>query len=319
MRLDFAPMEGITDTIYRRTHFSMFSGVSKYFIPFVAPSQHLCFTPREKYALDPEENKGIPAVPQILAKDAHLFLWAAEEMKKRGYREVNLNLGCPAATVTSKGKGAGMLKELDPLRRFLDEIFEKAPLPISLKSRIGFADLNEWPALFSLFARYPFSEVIIHPRLREEFYEGLPHEEAFAASLSAFSCPVIYNGDICRPEDGERLMKLCPDTAGLMIGRGILSNPALPREMQGGEKLKLTEFRAFHDALYEAYLEKYGASVALLRMKALMQYMSCCFENVSKAKKALKKANSAPAYLQAAENLFSSCPLKDSPAFYWEK
>lgn len=319
MRLDFAPMEGITDTIYRRTHFSMFSGVSKYFIPFVAPSQHLCFTPREKYALDPEENKDIPTVPQILAKDASLFLWAAEEMKSRGYGEVNLNLGCPAATVTSKGKGAGMLRELEPLRRFLDEIFEKAPLPVSLKTRIGFEKADEWPALFALFSRYPFSEVIIHPRLREEFYEGTPHEDAYAASLASFSCPVIYNGDICRPEDGERLMKLCPETAGLMMGRGILSNPALPREMQGGGKLQLKELRAFHDALYEAYLKKYGASVALLRMKALMQYMSCCFENVSKAKKALKKANSAPAYLNAAENLFSGCALKESPSFYWEK
>ena len=78
MHISLAPMEGITDSIYRRLHASMFSGVEKYFISFVSPSQHLCFTPREKYLLDPAENGDIHTVPQILAKDPALFLWYKE-------------------------------------------------------------------------------------------------------------------------------------------------------------------------------------------------------------------------------------------------
>ena len=319
MHIFLAPMEGITDSIYRRLHASMFSGVEKYYIPFVSPSQNLCFSPREKYLLDPKENQDIPTVPQLLAKDASLFLWAAGEIREMGYGEVNLNLGCPASTVTAKGKGSAMLKDIEALSRFLDDIFEKSPLPVSLKTRIGYDSLALWPDLSALFARYPFSEVIIHPRLREEFYQGMPHQEAFIQSLSLFSCPVIYNGDIFRKEEGESLLARRPDIHGLMLGRGILCNPALARELQGGEKLKKEELKAFHDALFLAYREKYDAHIALMRMKALMTYMGCCFEQGDKIKKAMKKATNEKTYLPAAEQLFASCALKADPHFYWEK
>ena len=123
----FAPLEGLTDSIFRRVHHAHFGGVAKYFIPFVSPTKNMFFTARELYAIAPEQNAGLPVVPQIMAKDAELFLWCANELKEMGYAEVNLNIGCPSGTVTAKGKGSGMLRTPDILSAFLDEIFGKSP------------------------------------------------------------------------------------------------------------------------------------------------------------------------------------------------
>ena len=137
MTLYFAPLEGVTDAVFRRIHHECFPGVSKYFIPFISPTQNLAFTSRDWAAIAPENNIGVPAVPQLLAKDAALFLWAAQALCDMGYPEVNLNLGCPSGTVTAKGKGSGLLADVPALEQLLDGIFEKPPIPVSIKTRIG--------------------------------------------------------------------------------------------------------------------------------------------------------------------------------------
>ena len=129
MILYFAPLEGFTDAIYRRVHHACFGGVDKYFMPFISPSESLSFTSRQQADFSPTENDGVPAVPQILAKDPNRFLIMSRLLRDAGYTEVNLNLGCPSGTVTAKGKGAGMLRDPDALSRFLDAVFTKAPMP----------------------------------------------------------------------------------------------------------------------------------------------------------------------------------------------
>ena len=138
----FAPLEGITDALFRRFHHERFPGITKYFIPFVSPTQNLRFTSRELAAIAPEANAGVPAVPQVLCKDAEQFLWAARELAQMGYGEVNLNLGCPSGTVTAKGKGAGMLADFCHLERFLDEIFSRTPLPVRSSPRMRICPLR---------------------------------------------------------------------------------------------------------------------------------------------------------------------------------
>ena len=179
MRIYYAPLEGLTDAIYRRVHHATFSGIEKYFMPFISPSSSLSFTSRQQSDIDPKENMGVPAVPQILCKDAGLFLEMAKLLLDAGYTEVNLNLGCPSGTVTAKGKGAGMLKDQDVLARFLDIIYAKSPLPVSLKTRCGYESPDEWPRLLNLFLCYPIHEWILHPRTWREFYNGAPHRDFF--------------------------------------------------------------------------------------------------------------------------------------------
>ena len=135
----FAPLEGVTDTVYRQVHHTHFTGPVKYFIPFISPTQNLVLTPRERKNVDPQANAGLHAVRQVLTKNAAHFLWAANLLHDLGYEEVNLNAGCPSGTVTAKGKGAGLLQRPQELAWFLDEIFAHAPVRVSIKTRIGFS------------------------------------------------------------------------------------------------------------------------------------------------------------------------------------
>ena len=315
MKVYFAPMEGVTDVVYRRVHHDCFSGVDKYFIPFISPTQHLTFTSREQRAVSPEENAGIPAVPQILTKNAGHFVWMAQALSDAGYGEINLNLGCPSGTVTAKGKGSGMLRDVETLERFLDEVFSHSALPVSIKTRVGYESVEEWPRLLELFSRYPVKELIVHPRTRREFYGGRAHRELCADVLDKTNLPLVYNGDLFTVADCAELMKMYPGASAMMIGRGLVANPAMAQELRGGEKLNLEMLRDFHDRLYEAYLARWPRNAVIGHMHEIMSYVMHCFENPAKPRKAMRKATTQAAYLEAVRSLFETCPLKKTPGF----
>ncbi len=312
MDIRFAPMEGLTDTIYRRTHFRHFGGVSKYYIPFVSPTQHHVFTPKELRAISPEENAGIPTVPQVLAKDAEHFLWAAGRLADMGYEEVNLNIGCPSGTVTAKGKGAGMLREPAVLAAFLDAVCAHSPIAVSVKTRIGFESPEEWPTILETLSRYPLKEIIVHPRTRTGFYKvGTLCPDTFRLAAER-KLPLVYNGDLFTTADCDRVKQRFPDTP-LMLGRGLISNPALAREVGGGAPLSIPEFRAFHNALWDAYRSDRPLEQAHSRMRELMIYMSCCFADAEKTAKNVRKSNPKN-YEDAVARLFEH-ELANPPCF----
>lgn len=311
----FGPLEGVTDTIFRRVHHAHFSGVTKYYIPFVSPTKNMFFTARELYAISPELNQGLPVVPQIMAKDASLFLWCAGELKNMGYTEVNFNIGCPSGTVTAKGKGSGLLRTPDLLVALLDEIFEKSPLPVSIKTRIGFESDEEWPRILSILSSYPIHELTVHPRTRIQFYTGTPYRNRFDETFDRISCSVVYNGDLFTPGDCDTLITDCPNTSALMLGRGLIANPALAQQMTGGEKLTLTSLKRFHDDLLDAYLDRGPENFALVRMTAIMKHMLSGFTDNEKPRKVFRKASSVSAYKEAAARLFECHELSENPYF----
>ena len=315
MKIYFAPLEGITDEIYRRVHFESFGGPDRYFIPFISPTQHFTFSSREQKAMSPEENRGIPVIPQVLTKNPEHFNEMAARLRDFGYPEVNLNAGCPSGTVTAKGKGSGMLRDKNALRAFLDEVFSKCPLPVSVKTRIGYESPDEWNEIVDIYKDYPFSEIILHMRTREEFYKGRPHIELVENAMNAFSCPVIYNGDVFYAEDAEDVLTRFPSLSGLMLGRGLIANPALARVLKGGKAATRAELKAFHDKLYRRYLEAWPKNAVIGHMCEIMVYMSCMYENPHKLLKALRKSKDLPAYEDAAERILSEMPLREDPGF----
>ena len=312
MDIRFAPLEGLTDTVYRRTHHAHFGGVSKYYIPFVSPTQHHVFTPKEMRAIGPEYNAGIPTVPQIIAKDAEHFLWAAGEMAAMGYEEVNLNIGCPSGTVTAKGKGSGMLRDLYALDAFLNEVCTKSPITVSVKTRIGFESPDEWPEILDVLVDYPLKEIIIHPRTRSGFYKvGTLHLDAFRMAAER-KLPLVYNGDIFSAADAAAIQAEFPGMP-MMLGRGLVCNPALAQEVCGGAPLEKTAFRAFHDALWDAYRQDRPLDQAHSRMRELMIYMSCAFADADKSAKNVRKS-SPKTYDEAIDHLFEH-DLAQPPCF----
>ena len=145
MRYYFAPMEGLTDSIYRRLHRKHFGGVDRYYMPFLSPTVHRSLTHKEDRELPIADSVPFVAIPQVLTKVPEDFLWAAQVCMDRGYTEVNLNTGCPSGTVVSKGKGSGMLREPAQLDAFLDAVFSRCPISISVKTRLGIEDPEEFP------------------------------------------------------------------------------------------------------------------------------------------------------------------------------
>ena len=312
MDIRFAPLEGLTDTIFRRTHHEHFGGISKYYIPFVSPTQHHVFTPKELRAIGPEYNAGISTVPQILAKDAEHFLWAAGEMAAMGYDEVNLNIGCPSGTVTAKGKGSGMLRDLYALDAFLNEVCKKSPVAVSVKTRIGFESPDEWSEILDVLREFPLKEIIIHPRTRTGFYKvGTLHPECFRLAAEK-GLPLVYNGDLFTAADCAAFQAEYPEMP-MMMGRGLVCNPALAQEVCGGSPLTKETLRAFHDALWVAYRQARPLDQAHSRMRELMIYMSCCFADADKAAKNVRKSNPKN-YDEMIDRLFEH-DLAESPCF----
>lgn len=315
MNLDFAPLEGLTDAVYRRVHHLSFPGMGRYFMPFVSPSSALSFTSRQQADISPRENAGVPAVPQVLAKNADYFLDMAKLLRDAGYTEVNLNLGCPSGTVTAKGKGAGMLRDIDALRLFLDRVYARCVLPVSLKTRAGFDSPDEWPALLNVIAAYPVKEWILHPRTCREFYSGAPHRAFYGEALKRAPFPVIYNGDLFTARECRDFLSAFPNASGLMLGRGLAANPALARELSGGDALRLEDLRLFHDRLCREYLKTWPEQAVVGRMHGVMYYLSqglCC---PAPAMRALKRAASLEDYTDAAARVFSESELKAEPRF----
>lgn len=294
MRLYFAPMEGITTYIYRNLHHEYYKGVDKYFTPFVSPTMHGCFTPREKKDVIPNNNKNIPIVPQILTNRADYFLDTAKQLYEYGYDEVNLNLGCPSNTVVSKCKGSGFLSETYALEKFLDGIFSGTEKKISIKTRIGRYGEEEFKELLTIFNHYPIEELIIHPRVQQDYYKNPIHMDCFLDAVAKSKNSICYNGDLFTIEDYENLLKQAPNIDKVMFGRGVIGNPALVQEIRYGDLVKdRTEqrevFWKFHNEMFELYQQEIGNN-ALFKMKELWVYMSRLFPEEEKSIKKIKKA-----------------------------
>jgi tRNA-dihydrouridine synthase len=266
------------------------------------------FKKQELREIDPVNNKGITLVPQILANDPDLFLDALRRLGSLGYRSVDLNLGCPMPTVVSKRKGAGMLRDPDKLDAFLDGIFsglQPQDPAISIKTRIGFEDASEGIRRMTIFNRYPITRLTIHARRQIDYYKGKPDLETFGTMLAASKHPVCYNGDLFSAEDVEAFNRRFPQADALMIGRGLLRDPALVRTLQGGAPASMEELHAYVRALFDAYSESsYGPANAVQRMKELWSYLITQFTEAGRTKKTLLRAASVQAYETAVEELF---------------
>ena len=307
MRYYFAPMEGLTDSIYRRLHHKYFPGADRYYMPFMSPTVHRDLTNREDRELPFADTERFAAVPQLLTKVPEDFLWAAQVIRDRGYEEVNLNLGCPSGTVTAKGKGSGMLADPDALDRFLDSIFAQAPLPISVKTRLGVTDSEEFPALMEIYNRYPIKELTIHPRVRKQFYTGSVDMDMFRYAVENSKNPLCYNGDLLTLADVEKIQREFPQVEAVMIGRGLIGDPG----MLCPNGTDIAKLEAFCDELLENYLVAFGGSRnAMFRLKENWGFLIGYFENNEKLWKRLRKTTDIAEYRSITREIFHTLKRK---------
>lgn len=306
MQFYFAPMEGLTDSIYRRLHHQFFPGVDRYYMPFLSPTIHRTLTHKEDRELPAADSVPFSAIPQVLTKVAEDFLWAAQVCRDRGYEEVNLNVGCPSGTVVAKGKGSGMLRDPDSLDRFLDEIFHGSVLPISVKTRLGLEAPEEFPALLDVFNRYPIKELTIHPRVRKQFYDGNVHMELFDYACANSTNPLCYNGDILTLSQAEAIAERYPRVEAVMIGRGLVADPGM---CSGGTDVHALE--QFMNALMDTYTVEFGGERnAIFRLKENWGFLHDRFDGCDKLWKRLRKCTDAREFRAITDEIFHTLPLR---------
>ena len=301
-----APLESVTTWIYRQAHAKIYGRLDKYFIPFLEPHEKRDFKTRELQEILPEHNENIYAVPQILTNRSEGFIKLAKALKDWGYEEINLNLGCPSKTVVTKGKGSGFLAKPEELERFLTEIFDalSGEVKMSVKSRIGKEDPEEFPALLELFNKYPMEELIIHPRVQKDGYGNVPRLELYELAEKQSVNPLCYNGNLYTREQIRNFAERFPGTERLMLGRGFLRDPGLLYNEGKDSKDIFEKFWAFHDLVYEGYQERnMGDRNVLFKMKELWSYQVYQFSEPERLFKTFKKVQDCNEYEQMIRNL----------------
>lgn len=305
MHYYFAPLEGLTDSIYRRLHHRYFPGVDRYYMPFLSPTVHRSLTHKEDRELPMADSVPFVAIPQVLTKVPEDFLWATQVCRDRGYEEVNLNIGCPSGTVVAKGKGSGMLRDAEGLERFLDAVFSGSVLPISVKTRLGMENPEEFPAILEVLNHYPIRELTIHPRVRKQFYSGEVSLDWFAYALKHSKNPLCYNGDILSLRQAEDLSRKFPSVEAMMIGRGLVADPGM---LSGGTDKQTLE--TFMNELLDVYTIEFGGSRnAMFRLKENWGFLHSRFEGSEKLWKRLRKTTDPQEFKAITAEMLHALPL----------
>ncbi len=305
MKYYCAPMEGVNVALYRNIHKEIFNGVDKYFAPFIVPNDGMKSKTRQLQDIWPERNQDIKVIPQIMTNKSDDFIRTAKEMKELGYDEVNLNLGCPSGTVVSKKRGSGFLAYPDDLDRFLYQIFEKAESKISVKTRLGVEEPEEFYKLFEIFNQYDMEELIVHPRTRKDMYKLPPNGVVLGEVINQSKNRICYNGDVFTSDAFEQVKEKYPSVDAVMFGRGVIANPALIREVEEQRVLQKWELRLLHDKILEAYEERLsGETHVLYRMKEYWYYMIHSFLHHKYYGKKIKKTQKLCAYKELIKEVF---------------
>ena len=314
MRYYFAPMEGLTDSIYRRLHHKYFPGVDRYYMPFISPTIHRALTHKEDRELPRADSEAFVAVPQVLTKVAEDFLWAAQVCADRGYGEVNLNVGCPSGTVVSKGKGSGMLRSAEELDRFLDTVFTVSPLPISVKTRLGLENPEDFRGILEVFNRYPITELTVHPRVRKDFYKEPVREEWFHYAYANSKNPLCYNGNLITKEQAQAIAVTYPGVESVMIGRALIGDPG----MLSPEGTTREILQKFHDEMVEEYSLVFGSRRnAMFRMKENWSLLHKRFDDTDRLWKRLRKSTDYGEYMAITGEIFQTLPLSEQLRADW--
>ncbi len=309
-RLYLAPMRGYTDVVFRNTFLKYFNGLDGAMAPFVPTLKGNRIKSSQIRDLVPENNMGMPLVPQILSKSPGDFTFLANHLFDLGYPVVNWNLGCPFPMVAKKGRGSGLLPYPDKIEEFLAAVIPAIPNALSIKLRLGRKNADEIFRLLPILNRYPLQELVIHPRTGIQMYTGDIDLDTFEKCLGLSEHPVTYNGDITTMDDFLQLSERFAGVKSWMIGRGVIADPFLPEVIKTGRDRfddKIKRMHRFHDDLYGGYSEIFqGPSHLVERMKGFWKYFALSFKDSRNIQKKIFKAKTARRYESVVKHFFES-------------
>ena len=318
IQLSLGPFQGITDAPFRNVFKRHFGGIDKFYTPFftgIHKEEHAKNLQGEE--IDPRCNDVETLTPQILSTDAEEILRFAKQCNGLGYKEINLNMGCPFPRVVNKQRGCGLLPYPEKVEAMLEHLFEGiGDMKFSVKCRLGYFKPEEIDDIIPIFNKYPLSELIIHPRIGKQLYKGEANVECFKALMPQINAPLVYNGDIFSVDSFERIRGVIAGNepqlpvTGFMLGRGILANPFLAEEIRSMDCIPSDKIMRLHNYvidLYEDRLQHAGGSPKVLgRMKELWSYLMNSFEEPQVVWRKIKKINALKEYEDAVEEIFKN-------------
>ncbi len=306
--IHFAPLQGYTDVIYRNAHAACFGGINAYYTPFVRLEKGT-FRHRDVRGIEPGNNQVPHLIPQLIAPTAEKAEKILSLFIEKGYKEADINMGCPFPILAKRHNGSGILPYPEEVKALLSLITKYPQINFSIKMRLGWEDPEECLKLAPIINELPLRQVVMHPRLGKQQYKGEVDLKAFEAFQHVCKHPLIYNGDINHIEDIHRIQEQFPGLAGMMIGRGLLANPALAWEYQQNRTLEFDEMKekiqSMHTYVYEEYIEqlKGGDLQILNKMKAFWEYLLPNADR--KLLKAIHKSTNLHKYTQAVHAFFN--------------
>ena len=254
--IHFAPLQGHTDDVYRRTHHQLIGGVERYYTPFVRVEAG-DIRSKDRRDINPKNNEGVPVVPQIIFKNLKEFTYLVDEIEALGYHNIDLNMGCPFPLQAKHGRGSGILPHPDVVEDVVRTIKERTQLAFSVKMRLGWDNAEDWKPILHILNGTPLTHITLHPRTGVQQYKGDIDYDAFARFYEECNHPIIYNGDLTTLEQLHDMEERYPRLAGLMLGRGLLARPTLAKEYAEGREWSHEEhirsLRSLHEQLSEQY------------------------------------------------------------------
>ena len=271
-----APLHGITSYTFRNTLCRHFGGIDCFMAPFLPVQPAGKFRPKVWQDIAPENNTALPIVPQLMGNRPEQFVDTLRMLNEQfGYEHFNINIGCPSSPVVRHTRGCGLMPHAETVEQIVAAVTGKTPFRLSLKMRLGLHSADEGRKLLAHLNDYPLDFLVIHPRLGDDLYEGVPDWNAFAELCQLTRHKIVYSGDIFTVEDYQKLSKRFPDVSGWMLGRGLLRNPFLAEEIKGldvGDKKG--RFSAFYQDFIESQLPIRSESGTLANLKELWHYFA---------------------------------------------
>lgn len=301
----FAPLQGYTDDVYRRTHHKLVGAIKTYYTPFVRVEAG-SIRSKDLRDIAPENNKDIPVVPQIIFGNRKEFEYLTDRVEALGYNEIDLNMGCPFPLQARHGRGSGLLSDTATIADILDGIKARTNILFSVKMRLGWEDSDEYKKVIELLNGVKLQHITLHPRTGIQQYKGSIDESRFNEACRISENPIIYNGDILTLDDIKRIEDNYPQIKGIMIGRGLLGTPSLAQEYNSGEtwsnSRRIELMLGMHDALMAEYAKILKGDVQMLnKMRTFWEYSEPLLGR--KPYKKIMKSGNLKNYLNAVNEL----------------
>ena len=308
MKIYSAPLQGFTEAVWRNIHNEVFGGSDGYFTPFLR-YEHGEIRSKDIRDVERKNNTVENLVPQIIAATPDEMRPLLDLIRNEGYECVDINMGCSFPLQARKKHGAGILPHPDLVAGILEEVKRNNDITFSIKMRLGWEEKSEWKSLIEIINNAPLSHVTMHPRLGIEQYKKPVDIDAFAEFYNACKHPVVYNGDLLTLQDIQRVENEFPKLKGIMLGRGLLANPALGVEYSSGKAMANKDcaalVRKMHDRMHDVMSQRLqGNTQYLNKLKPYWEYLLP--DMLKRDKKAILKATTIDKYMQAVNEGLSN-------------